>query len=153
MGATVAAGAYRESNSSKGYKMAKKDAWIRVSPKEVEKLVGKFARQGKLPSVIGMILRDEYGIPDVKKLTGKSITKVIESSNVKYELPEELRALIQKSLALRKHIETNIHDMPSKRSLAKTEANIRSKIKYYKRTHKLAQDWKYNPDKIKLLLH
>ncbi len=131
----------------------KNDKWVKVSPKEVEKLVEKFAKQGKQPSVIGMILRDEYGVPDVKNVTGKSITKILEDSKVKYELPEELRALIQKSLLLRKHLELNIHDMPCKRSLSKTEANIRSKAKYFQKNNKLAADWKYDPSKIKLILH
>jgi small subunit ribosomal protein S15 len=149
MGVTVQTGAHREDKMTN----KKEKSWVRISGKEVEKLVQKFAKQGKLPSIIGMILRDEYGIPDVKKLTEKSITKIIEESNIKYTMPEELRALITKSLVLRKHIESHKHDPAGTRSLLKTEARIRAHIKYYKANKKLPQDWKYDPEKIKLLLH
>ncbi|RLE42676.1 30S ribosomal protein S15 [Candidatus Woesearchaeota archaeon] len=132
----------------------KKDkSWVRIKPNEIEKLVLKFAKQGKSPSVIGMILRDEYGVPDIKKATGKSVTKILEDANFKLQIPEDLRALIRKSLELRKHLEVHKHDAPAKRSLAKTEARIRKMVKYYKKKNKLSQDWKYHPEKIKLLLH
>lgn len=134
-------------------KAKKERGWVRVKPNEVEKLVLKFAKQGKQPSIIGLVLRDEYGIPDVKKLTGKSITKIIEEGHIKQELPEELRSLIKRSLKLREHIASHSHDVPAKRSLVKTEANILRLSKYYKRTGKLAKDWSYDPEKIKLLLH
>ena len=133
--------------------MTKKDSWVKFKPNEVKKLVLKYAKQGNAPSMIGMILRDEYGIPDVKNLVGLSIVKVLEEANFKMELPEELRALIKKSLDLRAHLENNVHDQPSKRSLSKTEARIRAKSAYFKKRGKLALDWKYEPERIKLLLN
>ncbi len=134
--------------------MAKKEKnWMRFKPAEVKKLVLKFAKQGKTASVIGMVLRDEYGIPDVKKLTGLSISKVLDEQKFKSTIPDDLRALIRKSLELRSHLEENKHDMPAKRSLAKTESRIRSMVGYFKKRGKLEQDWKYEPERIKLLLN
>ncbi len=113
----------------------------------------KFAKQGKQPSVVGMIMRDQYGIPDVKKLTGKSITKILEEANFKMAMPEDLRALMQKTLELRKHIESHPHDPAPHRSLLRTESEIRKLEKCYKAAKKLPPEWKYEPDRIKLLLH
>ncbi len=128
-------------------------AWVHVKPNEVEKLIVKFAKQGKQPSVVGMIMRDQYGIPDVKKLTGKSITKILEEANFKMAMPEDLRALMQKTLELRKHIESHPHDPAPHRSLLRTESEIRKLEKCYKAAKKLPPEWKYEPDRIKLLLH
>ena len=127
--------------------------WVHVKPSEVEKLIVKFAKQGKQPSVVGMIMRDEYGIPDVKKLTGKSITKILEEANFKMAMPEDLRALVQKTLELRKHIESHPHDPAPHRSLLRTESEIRKLEKCYKAAKKLPPEWKYEPDRVKLLLH
>ena len=42
--------------------------------------------------------------------------------------------------------------MPAKRGLELTESKIRKLVKYYKKTKKLESDWKYDPDKIRLLI-
>jgi len=126
--------------------------WVRIKPNEIKKLVIKYAKQGKFPSQIGIILRDEYGIPNVKQLTGKNITGILEEANFKIEPPENLRALIKKSLQLKDHLEEHQHDYPAKRSLAKTEARIRKLAKYYKEKGKLDRNWKYQPEKVKLML-
>ena len=45
-------------------------SWVSYKPNEVEQLIVKLARKEKTSSEIGMILRDTYGIPDVKALLG-----------------------------------------------------------------------------------
>ncbi len=127
-------------------------SWIRYKPKEIELLVAKMAKDGKTSSQIGLFLRDVYGIPDIKQISGKSITAILKEKNLLSKIPEDLMALIKRSIALRKHLESNKHDMPAKRGLELTEAKIRKLVKYYKKTKKLEKDWKYDPDKIKLLV-
>jgi len=46
----------------------KKKAWIKYSAKEVESLIEKLAKSGLTKSMIGLVLRDSYGIPEVKAL-------------------------------------------------------------------------------------
>jgi SSU ribosomal protein S15P len=41
--------------------------WIQYTPDEVEQLAVELARRGFLPSQIGLILRDQYGIPLVSR--------------------------------------------------------------------------------------
>ncbi|MCJ7760663.1 30S ribosomal protein S15, partial [Candidatus Bathyarchaeota archaeon] len=41
----------------------KSPSWCKYREEEVEALVVKLAKQGNSPSMIGLILRDNYGIP------------------------------------------------------------------------------------------
>ena len=41
--------------------------WITYSNEEIEEFIVKFKREGKSASQIGVILRDQYGIPLKKK--------------------------------------------------------------------------------------
>jgi len=129
-----------------------KHTWVRYKAKEAELLIGKIAKEGKTASRIGVVLRDTYGVPSVKLLTKKSITQIMKEKGVGATIPEDLMALIRKNILIKKHIESNRQDQTAKRGLELTESYIRRLVKYYKRTKKLAPDWKYDPAKIKLLL-
>ena len=118
--------------------------WIAYKPKEVELLIAKVAKTGKTASQVGLVLRDTYGIPDVKKLIGKPVTKVMEEKRLTTQLPEDLTSLIRRSVALRKHLEKNHKDQPAKRGLLLTESKINRLIKYYKKSKVLAKDWKFD---------
>src|SRR3989344_2067587 len=64
--------------------------WVRYDAKEVETLIIKLAKTGKTTSEVGLILRDTYGIPSVKNITGKKITQILEKNNLKSKLPEDI---------------------------------------------------------------
>jgi small subunit ribosomal protein S15 len=121
--------------------------WIRYKPREVELLIAKMSKEGKTPSEIGLVLRDTYGIPDVKTLTGKSIGKILTGKKLLHEVPEDLRALIRKSAMIRKHMEENRQDKTALRGLQLTESKINRLVKYYKNSGRLPVEWKYDPSK------
>ena len=127
-------------------------SWLKYKSKEVELLIVKYAKEGMNPSHIGVYLRDEYGIPDVKLVTKKSITQILKEKNLLKEIPEDLMALIRKAVLIRKHLGENKKDMPAKRGLQLTESKIKRLTKYYKRTGRLPMTWKYDPDRIKLVV-
>ena len=127
-------------------------SWVRYSSKEIEMLITKLAKEGSSPSQIGLILRDSYGIPLSKQITGKKITKILEEKKILPKLPEDLLALIKRSIAIRKHLEKNHKDETAKRGLTLTENKIKVLVKYYKKIKKLSVDWKYEPKKIRLYL-
>ncbi|MDD5253803.1 MAG: 30S ribosomal protein S15 [Candidatus Nanoarchaeia archaeon] len=129
-----------------------KPGWMKRDIKEVEQLVLKLAKKGKTASEIGIELRDSYGVPDVNTVTGKKITKILEDNKLNKELPEDFTALIKKEILLMKHLETNKKDEGAKRGILLTRSKINRLIKYYKRTGKLPQDWKYDREKVKLLI-
>jgi small subunit ribosomal protein S15 len=144
----------RKKGKSKSTKPVKKTvpSWVKLKPKEVETLIVKYAKEGNGASKIGILMRDKYGIPDVKTLLKKSITQVLEDNKLTKEVPEDLLALIKKAVMLRKHMEENHKDMPGKRGLELTESKIRRLSKYYISTGKLASTWRYNPEKVKILV-
>ena len=126
--------------------------WVKYKPKEVELLIAKFAKAGKTGSQIGLILRDTYGIPDVKKILGKKIAKLLDEKNLKQKLPEDLTALIKRSIALRKHIQHNHKDESARRGLVLTESKIGRLVKYYKKTKVLKKDWKFDRTKAEFFI-
>ena len=121
--------------------------WVRYKPKEIEMLIVKLAKEGLADSKIGVILRDTYGIPDVRIICKKKISKIIEEKGIKKELPEDIAALIKKAVLVRKHLEENKKDEVAKRGLTLTESKIKRLTKYYKKTGKLASEWKYEPER------
>lgn len=140
-----------KSRSKKPIKKIKQN-WVRYSAKEVEKLTLKLAKTGKTPSNIGLILRDNYGIPDVKTITKKTITKILSENKLAPKLPEDLTALIKKTIRLVKHLDSFKKDETVKRGLTITEGKIGRLTKYYKRTGKLDEKWKYERSKAKILV-
>ena len=125
--------------------------WSALNPRETEARILELAKQEKSASQIGMILRDQYAVPDVKIATGKNISKILESNKMTPEIPEDLQNLIRRALRIRKHIEINGKDLTNKRNLQLTESKIRRLTKYYHATDQLPQGWKYTPDQAKLM--
>ena len=120
-------------------------AWCKYSPEEVEAYVIKLTKEENPPSKIGVILRDQYGIPLVKPIVGKSITQIILDSGIEIPIPEDLNNLLHKALTLSRHLNRNRADVLNRRSLQLIAARIRRLAKYYRRNNSLPQDWKYIP--------
>ena len=131
---------------------AKKPFWTDKKAKEIELIIVKLAKEGNTASKIGIILRDSYGIPDVKTLLDKSITQVLREKKLEKELPEDLLALIKKTVMVRDHLEENKQDTVAKRGLQLTESKIKRLTKYYKTTGKLAEEWKFDPKRAKMFI-
>ena len=128
----------------------KSPIWVRYKPKEIEMLIVKLAKEGQTSSEIGIHLRDSYGVPSVKDITGKSITKIMSEKNLLPKLPEDLMNLMRRALKLRDHLEENHGDTTAKRGLEITESKVRRLVKYYQENEKIPADWKYNPKEAKL---
>lgn len=129
-----------------------KPVWVERSAEEVENLVVKLARKGFSKSMIGIILRDSYGIPLVKIVSGKKISEILEAKEIESVLPEDLLNLVKKALNIRKHMETNHKDLQGKKGLQRTESKIFRLIKYYKKKSVLPIDFKYKPEQIRTLV-
>jgi small subunit ribosomal protein S15 len=119
--------------------------WCSYTLEEVEALVVKLAKEGNPPSKIGVILRDEYGIPLVKTIVGKGIVTILKENNLEPPIPEDLEALLRKAARLRAHLERNKSDKYNRRAVQTIESKIRSISEYYKRTGILSEEWRYVP--------
>jgi small subunit ribosomal protein S15 len=128
-------------------KPRKKIEWLAYDKDEIENLIKKMEKEGKTASRIGIILRDQYGIPDVRSL-GMRISKLME----KKEIPEDMYNLMKKAVNLHRHLQENKKDAKSKHGLELVESKIRRLGKYYSRKGRIPKDWKYSIDKAKLLV-
>ena len=126
--------------------------WVRYKKNEVEELVIKLAKERHTSAMIGTILRDQYGIPDVKMVTGKTVSKIMREHKLYPEMPEDLLSLLKKVVNLREHMEKNKADKLSKKGLENLESKIRRLGKFYSREGTLPEEWHYDPTKAKLLI-
>lgn len=140
-----------KSSSSRPYRVEAPE-WSTFKSKEVERLVIKFSDEGLSSSQIGMKLRDQFGIPNIKLVTKKSVMKILTENKRDPKLPEDIRNLMKKAVNLGEHLEENPKDIHNKRALALTEAKIRRLMKYYKRQGTLPPEWIYNLKSAKLLV-
>ncbi|MHA1245876.1 MAG: 30S ribosomal protein S15 [Candidatus Thorarchaeota archaeon] len=126
--------------------------WLDKDAEWVEKKVIELAKAGYTPSMIGLVMRDQYGVPLVKVVTGKSILTILRENNLERRVPEDLRNLIAKAVTIRRHMEEHRKDFMSKRALQLIESKIHRLSKYYRRKGVLPADWKYSPDQAAVLL-
>jgi len=117
--------------------------WLKTATSDVEEMITKAAKKGQMPSQIGVLLRDQHGIPLVKSVTGSKILRILKAHGLAPEIPEDLYFLIKKAVAIRKHLERNRKDKDSKFRLILVESRIHRLARYYKRTKKLPPTWKY----------
>lgn len=131
--------------------MAKPD-WVNYSNDEIEEMILKFTREGKSTSEIGIILRDTYGIPSVKEVTGERINQILKRNGQAKEYPEDLMNLIKRAVNIRDHLVENPKDLHSKRGLTIIESRIRRLGSYYVKEGELPEGWRYDPQQAALLV-
>ncbi|HJW96895.1 MAG TPA: 30S ribosomal protein S15 [archaeon] len=135
--------------------MVKSAPWVKLKKEEVEEIIVKLAKKGHSSAEIGLILRDQYGIPSVrvKELHMKEkIAKIMKAHNAYAPFPEDMYNLLRKAVLLHAHMQKNKRDYTSKRGLQITESKIRRLAKYYKARGLLPADYKYDVEKAKLLV-
>ena len=126
--------------------------WVTYSNEEIEELILKFSKEGKSASEIGVTLRDQYGIPSVKAVTGEKITQILEKNNQGNDYPEDIMNLIRRAVNIRDHLAENPKDLHSKRGLTIIESRIRRLASYYVNEGALPEGWRYNPKEAALLV-
>ncbi|MGV8089892.1 MAG: 30S ribosomal protein S15 [Methanothrix sp.] len=140
------------SSRSRPPMVTKAPEWSDVSKEELEKTIMKLHDTGMSQSRIGLTLRDQYGVPNVKLVIGNSITGFLRDNNALADIPEDLTNLMRKALHVRKHIKANKKDVHNKRALQLTENKIRRMVKYYHDSGRLAPDWTYSPETAEILI-
>lgn len=140
-----------QSGSTRPIKKGKR-SWVRYDKKELEQLIIKLANQENTQSKIGLILRDTYGVNDIKAILGKKLGEFLKENKLSSNLPEDLINLIKKDITVMKHLENNKKDMTAKRGLILTESKINRLVKYYKKVGRLDKNWIYDRNKAKLLI-
>ena len=137
---------------SKRPMISENPAWVPLNATEIEDLVEKFAKDGTSPAMIGMILRDQHAVPNVKLATGKTVTEILADRGVESDLPADLSQLMVRAINLNNHIKMNPKDVANIRGLQLIEAKIRRLEKYYRRNGVLPETWRYSLANAELML-
>ncbi len=77
-------------------KHARKE-FVELKPAEINEAIVHLANEGHSASEIGMILRDQYGIPKIGKVTGKKLGAILKENKLAHPIPEDLMSLIKKN--------------------------------------------------------
>ncbi|RLI96088.1 MAG: 30S ribosomal protein S15, partial [Candidatus Aenigmatarchaeota archaeon] len=90
--------------------------------------------------------------PSVRDCTKNRIARVMKEHDVYPKMPEDMFNLMRRAVRLRAHLDKNGRDYTSQRGLELTESKIRRLSRYYKERKILPHDWKYDPEKARLLV-
>ncbi len=126
--------------------------WFPLKAEEVENKVVELARKGETMSRIGLILRDAYGVPLVKIITGKTISQILKEHKITHTLPEDLAYLARAAIKIRKHLDIHHKDIDSRKGLQRIESKIRRLVKYYIAKGVLESKFKYDPETINIYM-
>lgn len=126
--------------------------WVPLSADEIEETVVKLAKDGYSSAKIGLVLRDQYAVPNVKLATDRTVTQIMVDNDVGPALPEDVANLMRKAININNHISENRGDVSNKRSLQLVESKLRRLERYYKSNGVLPKDWKYSIKTAELML-
>jgi len=126
--------------------------WVPLTAAEIEDLIVQFTESGNTSARIGLVLRDQYGVPNVRLATGKTVTEIMKEKGVMPDLPEDLSNLMRRAISLNVHIKNNKGDVSNLRGLHLIEAKIRRLERYYKRNGILPPTWKYSLANAEIML-
>lgn len=143
--------ARKKGKSGSSKPLQRSSPWVKLKSGEIEQIITKLAKEGKQSAEIGLVLRDQYGIPSTRDTFKKRVARIMKDHKVYNEvLPEDMYNLVKKAVNLGKHMDKNKKDYTSYRGLELTESKIRRLAKFYKREKALPEKWKWNADKAKL---
>lgn len=126
--------------------------WVSMLPREVEAKVIEMAKDGVQPAIIGLKLRDTYGIPSVHEVTGKRVGQILKDAKLTPKVPQDLANLIRRAINLQEHLQGNRKDLHNTRGLELIEARIRKLAKYHQSRNELEASWKYTRSGARLLV-
>ena len=96
--------------------------FAKITPREIESKVIELARQGDSPEKIGLILRDQHGIPKVK-MFGKKICQILKENKI--DANPEYKNINKKIENLRIHAQKHKHDYIVKRRIAEYSSRLK----------------------------
>ena len=126
--------------------------WVEYSAHEVEDLVIKLAKQGNDATTLGRILRDQYGIPQVRTICNKKVSQILEENSIKVNYPDDILALIKRAVRMIVHLEKNKADGTNTTKLLHVESKIKRLADYYIKKGKLPVGWRYDRERAALIV-
>jgi len=119
----------------------------KISPmpnEEILKTIVDMKKSGLTNSVIGVRLRDQFGVPGTRSELGMKLNAILKERNLSDPVPEDLMNLIKRYKNVRAHTEVNRKDQSNIRGQTLIMAKILRLVKYYKREGYLPKEWNLN---------
>ena len=129
--------------SHRPYPLAKPE-WVTASSEEVVEQAIALAKGGQTAAHVGLILRDQHGIPSSRAVTGKRLAAVLAENGVRPDIPDDLQSLLKRVVHLQRHLTTHPKDLSNRRGLALMESRIRRLARYYRQRRRLPENWRYS---------
>jgi len=104
-----------------------KPAWVKIKEPELKKIILELS-ETYAPSQIGIILRDQYGIPTTK-VFGKKLRAYLKELGI--ERNEDLENAEKKVTGLKNHLKDNITDRSAKHKLQHAQSRLNIIKKYF----------------------
>jgi len=104
-----------------------KPTWVKMKEPELKKIILELSEQNS-PSKIGIILRDQYGIPTTK-VFGKKLKEYLKELNI--DKNEDLENAEKKVDRMKEHIKNNITDKKAKHKLQKAQSKLNTTRRYF----------------------
>ncbi|MGI0132713.1 MAG: 30S ribosomal protein S15 [Thermoplasmata archaeon] len=117
--------------------------WLTIDAEEIVEQAVRLGKSGMNSAQVGAVLRDSYGVPSSRVITGSRLTDLLATHGVKPDLPEDLQALLKRVVHLQRHLETHPKDLSNQRGLSLMESRIRRLAHYYRQKKRLPTDWRY----------
>ena len=109
-----------------------KPTWVKIKEPELKALIKELSEKNS-PSQIGLILRDQYGIPTTK-VFGKKLKAYMVELGI--ERNEDLENAEKKVEGLKEHLKENITDRHAKHKLQHAQSRLNITQKYFARKKK-----------------
>jgi small subunit ribosomal protein S15 len=106
-----------------------KPTWVKMKDTELKKIIVELAEK-YAPAQIGIILRDQYGIPTTK-LFGKKLKEFLKELGI--ERNEDLENAEKKVEKIKEHLKTNITDRKAKHKLQRAQSRLNITKNYFKK--------------------
>jgi small subunit ribosomal protein S15 len=131
------------SGSHRPYPITKPE-WVTITPEELVEQAVQLSKSGRSAAQVGLQLRDSFGVPSARAVTGKRLEAVLADAGVRTEIPDDLQALLKRVVHLQRHLETHPKDLANRRGLSLMESRIRRLARYYRQRRRLPETWRYS---------
>ncbi|KAF7702681.1 40S ribosomal protein S13 [Cucumispora dikerogammari] len=99
---------------------------------EVTNIVIDLSKKGKTGAEIGKILRDEHGVGKISSIADCTMLELLKKNNIAPEIPDDVKAIEKKCLAIYNHIKKEWNDKDARYRLKHKESRLHRLVRYYK---------------------
>ena len=117
----------KEVEATRNLSVLGKPTWVKMKEPELKKLITELSEKNA-PSQIGMILRDQYGIPSTR-VFGKKLKAYMQELGI--ERNEDLENAEKKVENMKEHLKSNITDRKAKHKLQHAQSRLNITRKYF----------------------